>query len=62
MDSENIFSKDKFDEDGLTTHIRPQRLDDYIGQHKVKDNLRIFIQAETNNQYGQSKIRVFFRQ
>jgi Holliday junction DNA helicase RuvB len=52
MDSDNIFSKDKFDEDGLTSHIRPQKLDDYIGQHKVKENLRIFVQAA--KQRGQS--------
>lgn len=52
MDSENIFSKNKFDEDGLTNSIRPQKLDDYIGQSKVKENLRIFIQAA--KQRGQS--------
>ncbi|MGE4496296.1 Holliday junction branch migration DNA helicase RuvB [Geovibrio ferrireducens] len=52
MDSDSIFSKDKFDEDTLTSHIRPQRLDDYIGQHKVKENLRIFVQAA--KQRGQS--------
>ncbi|PID58591.1 Holliday junction branch migration DNA helicase RuvB [candidate division KSB3 bacterium] len=25
--------------------LRPQRIEDYIGQHKVKENLKIFIQA-----------------
>ena len=25
--------------------LRPQKLDDYIGQSKVKENLKIYIQA-----------------
>ncbi|MBM3520385.1 MAG: Holliday junction branch migration DNA helicase RuvB [Alphaproteobacteria bacterium] len=32
-------------EDGGDTHLRPQRLDDFIGQAKAKQNLRVFIAA-----------------
>ena len=30
---------------GVEQTLRPQRLDDYIGQSKITDNLRVFIQA-----------------
>ena len=29
----------------IENNLRPQNLDDYIGQEKVKQNLRIFIEA-----------------
>ena len=29
----------------IETHLRPQKLDDYIGQVKIKENLKIFIEA-----------------
>ena len=35
----------KDEDDVLETSLRPRRLDDYIGQEKVKDNLRIAIAA-----------------
>ena len=35
----------KEEDDVLETSLRPRRLDDYIGQEKVKDNLRIAIAA-----------------
>ena len=35
----------KEEDDVLETSLRPRRLDDYIGQEKVKDNLRIAVAA-----------------
>ncbi len=35
----------KDEDDALETSLRPRRLDDYIGQEKVKDNLRIAVAA-----------------
>src|SRR4051812_14161824 len=32
-------------EDQLDTHLRPQRLGEFIGQSKVKHNLKVFIGA-----------------
>ncbi|MCA3556604.1 Holliday junction branch migration DNA helicase RuvB [Aestuariivirga sp.] len=32
-------------EDAIDTHLRPQRLEEFIGQSKAKQNLRIFIEA-----------------
>ena len=29
----------------IENHLRPQMLSDYIGQEKVKENLKIFIEA-----------------
>ncbi len=34
----------------IESNIRPQTLDDYIGQYKAKENLRIFIAAATQRQ------------
>lgn len=42
----NIITPEKIDEDKeLETRLRPQTLDDFIGQEKLKEKLRIFIEA-----------------
>jgi Holliday junction DNA helicase RuvB len=41
----SILNIEKKPEDALDTHLRPQRLDEFIGQTKQKDNLKVFIQA-----------------
>lgn len=38
-------SQDSVDEATLETNLRPHRLDDYVGQEQVKENLRIIIEA-----------------
>ena len=40
-----ILDRAKRDEDSLDTHLRPQRLEEFTGQAKVKQNLRVFIEA-----------------
>ena len=40
-----IREPDKTPEDAVDTHLRPQRLEEFIGQSKAKQNLRIFIEA-----------------
>jgi Holliday junction DNA helicase RuvB len=40
-----ILNIEKKPEDALDTHLRPQRLDEFIGQRKQKDNLKVFIAA-----------------
>ena len=41
-----ILSSEQFQEDqDFDLSLRPQRLDDFVGQEKIKDNLAIFIQA-----------------
>ena len=42
---DDIFSKDKQPEDFQTQNIRPGGFDDYVGQSKVKENLKVFVQA-----------------
>ena len=32
-------------EDALDTHLRPQRLSEFVGQSKAKQNLSVFIEA-----------------
>ena len=43
--SNPIRERDKTPEDAIDTHLRPQRLEEFIGQSKAKQNLRIFIEA-----------------
>lgn len=46
MDNEHILSADELTEDLMEPmHIRPQRLAEYIGQTKMKQELSIYIQA-----------------
>ncbi|WP_022851035.1 Holliday junction branch migration DNA helicase RuvB [Limisalsivibrio acetivorans] len=45
MEHDDIFSQEKFEEDNLTSSIRPDDFNSYIGQEKVKENLKIFVQA-----------------
>ena len=33
----------------IENHLRPQMLSDYIGQEKVKENLKIFIEQPSSN-------------
>lgn len=40
-----VSSQKKSEETGLDVGLRPQKLDDYIGQDRVKENLRILIEA-----------------
>jgi Holliday junction DNA helicase RuvB len=40
-----VSPKKKTEETGLDVTLRPQHLDDYIGQDRVKENLRILIEA-----------------
>ena len=44
MDDRIITSK-KLEEDNFESNLRPDRIDDYIGQTEVKENLNIFIKA-----------------
>lgn len=41
----SILDHGKAPEDALDTHLRPQKLDEFIGQTKQKANLRVFIEA-----------------
>ena len=38
-------TQDSLDEATLETSLRPHRLDDYVGQEQVKENLRIIVEA-----------------
>jgi holliday junction DNA helicase RuvB len=40
-----ITSREKAPDDAVDTHLRPQRLEEFVGQSKAKQNLRIFIEA-----------------
>ncbi len=50
MDRENIISVYKKDKAKEEIKIRPQRLDDFIGQTDIKNKLRVFIEAAKNRQ------------
>lgn len=41
----DIFSKEKLGEDVINNHIRPKRFYEYVGQKKIIENLKIFVEA-----------------
>ncbi len=43
--SNPVREREKAPEDAIDTHLRPQKLEEFIGQSKAKQNLRIFIEA-----------------
>ncbi len=43
--NDRLLDRDKRDEDHLDTHLRPQRLSEFIGQSRPKANLQVFIDA-----------------
>lgn len=45
MDSERILGGEMIGEDREEISLRPNRLDEYIGQSKIKENLMVFIEA-----------------
>jgi Holliday junction resolvasome RuvABC ATP-dependent DNA helicase subunit len=47
----SVISPDKTDEDlDIELSLRPQRLDDFVGQGRLKENLAVFIQAAKERQ------------
>ena len=44
-ENERIISSGLLSEDDLEVSLRPRRFEEYVGQTKVKDNLKIFIEA-----------------
>ena len=42
---DRIITNDELPEDEFSESIRPQRLDEYVGQSEVKENLSVFIEA-----------------
>ena len=42
---DRIVTGDKTEEEVNEDNIRPQRLDEYVGQSEVKENIKIFIEA-----------------
>lgn len=46
MDDENILNGEELESDEvLEKSIRPERIDDYIGQADVKENIKVFVEA-----------------
>ncbi len=43
--SARLVDREPKPEDTLDTHLRPQRLEEFVGQAKAKQNLRVFIEA-----------------
>jgi Holliday junction DNA helicase RuvB len=44
-DDERVVAPDAAPEDSVDSGLRPQRLDDFVGQAQVRENLKIFISA-----------------
>ena len=43
--SQRLMDRDDRPEDGVDSHVRPQNLNEFVGQTKAKQNLRVFIEA-----------------
>ena len=42
---DRILSTEELKEDIFEENIRPDNLDEYVGQNEIKENLRVFIKA-----------------
>lgn len=45
MEKERIITSEELQEDTFDDNIRPQSLNEYVGQTEVKENMRVFIEA-----------------
>ena len=54
----SLTGREKLPEDAIDTHLRPQRLEEFVGQSKAKQNLRVFIEAA--KQRGEALDHVLF--
>ncbi|MGB8313682.1 MAG: Holliday junction branch migration DNA helicase RuvB [Aestuariivirga sp.] len=43
--NQRLMDREDRPEDGVDSHVRPQNLDEFVGQAKAKQNLRVFIEA-----------------
>ena len=50
MTNNRILTNELLDEDNIS-NIRPETLDDYIGQSEVKENIRVFIKSAIMREY-----------
>ena len=44
-DEDRLLAPERSPEDGAESSIRPLTLDEFVGQKKVRENLRVFVQA-----------------
>ena len=57
---ERILSGDPDSEDlGVESSLRPQRIEEYIGQRKIIDNLKVFIRAARERRESLDHVRLF---
>ena len=45
MTDDRLVTSQRRDQDGLEASIRPQTLDEFVGQEQARQNLKVFIQA-----------------
>ena len=45
MMEERILDQEEITTDNFENNIRPEYLDEYVGQSEVKENIRVFIKA-----------------
>ena len=54
-----LVTGDKLKEDGFESSIRPQTIDEYIGQKDIKENIKIFM-FETGTKNNLKLAKLFF--
>ena len=45
MKNNRILTNELIDEDNIINNIRPEYLNEYVGQSEVKENIRVFIKS-----------------
>ncbi|MBP7402226.1 MAG: Holliday junction branch migration DNA helicase RuvB [Clostridia bacterium] len=58
-EDERLIAREHIQEDSDEATLRPSRWEEFYGQHKVKDNLRIFIEAATQRREALDHILLY---
>ena len=59
MEEERVITNHPLEEDSFEASIRPDSIDEYIGQKEVKENLNVFMKAARMR--GETSLRAIWR-
>lgn len=59
LPEDRIIQQNVTEEDSVEAHLRPQTLDDFIGQRQVRENLRIFVEAARGRSEAMDHVLLF---
>lgn len=59
LPEDRLLQQKMTEEDSVETHLRPQTLDDFIGQRAVRENLRVFVEAARGRSEAMDHVLLF---